>query len=316
MQTVQMQRNIAGKRVSGLQRQAPLSSRSVIVRYKDDERPEQQVRDPLGPYNKVADKAGEQWNELNDTLRKNPPNFDGAPIPVPKLKPQGDPRVFLGNVGGEQGQPQYDPSEPKVGPWEAAFTRRREIIAGRLAMIGFPAALFWEYILPNHPNITEQIAGGLQLAGLTNATSATGATLLSFIVIQNIITSLAPWSATFSKENLMDVAKRPAGPPTGQPRNALGWFGISEFGAFSKSNELFNGRLCMLGFLAAVVQQFRMGGLYGPGPIAQVADFLGTTPDALYLATPVFFAAWPLFWTVLAYARGKFGSLEQEKEVF
>jgi hypothetical protein len=37
-----------------------------------------------------------------------------------------------------------------------------------------------------------------------------------------------------------------------------------------QSNELFNGRLCMLGFFAAVVQQFRMGGLHGPGPIAQV----------------------------------------------
>jgi hypothetical protein len=23
--------------------------------------------------------------------------------------------------------------------------------------IGFPAALFWEYLLPNHPNITEQV---------------------------------------------------------------------------------------------------------------------------------------------------------------
>jgi hypothetical protein len=129
-----------------------------------------------------------------------------------------------------------------------------------------------------------QIAGGLQLAGLSGATSATGATLLAFIVIQNVITSLAPWSATFSRENLMvsnrrgggglfacscaggtvlvssvrfvfghattnatlicmvclqDVAKRPAGPPTGQPRNALGWFGISEFGAFSKVGQEF-----------------------------------------------------------------------------
>jgi hypothetical protein len=33
---------------------------------------------------------------------QNPPNFDGAPIPVPKLKPQGDARVFLGNVGGQE----------------------------------------------------------------------------------------------------------------------------------------------------------------------------------------------------------------------
>jgi hypothetical protein len=26
-----------------------------------------------------------------------------------------------------------------------------------LLQIGFPAAIFWEYILPNHPNVTEQV---------------------------------------------------------------------------------------------------------------------------------------------------------------
>jgi hypothetical protein len=39
-----------------------------------------------------------------------------------------------------------------------------------------------------------------------------------------------------------------------------------------QANELFNGRLAMLGFAAAVVQQLRMGGAYGPGPVAQVGS--------------------------------------------
>jgi hypothetical protein len=37
-----------------------------------------------------------------------------------------------------------------------------------------------------------------------------------------------------------------------------------------QANEVFNGRLAMLGFLAAVLQQLRLGGYSGPGPIAQV----------------------------------------------
>jgi hypothetical protein len=83
-----------------------------------------------------------------------------------------------------------------------------------------------------------------------------------------------------------------------------------------QANELFNGRAAMLGFLAAIVQQLRMGGVNGPGTIAQVADFLHMSPDQLYLATPLFFAAWPLFWTVLAFARGKFASIDKELEIY
>jgi hypothetical protein len=49
---------------------------------------------------------------------------------------------------------------------------------------------------------------------------------------------------------------------------------------------------------------------------AQVAEFLGTTPESLYLATPVFFAVWPLFWTTLAFVRGKFGSIDKELEIY
>jgi hypothetical protein len=34
-----------------------------------------------------------------------------------------------------QEYPEYDQGEPKVAVWSTAFTRRREIFAGRLAMV-------------------------------------------------------------------------------------------------------------------------------------------------------------------------------------
>ncbi len=41
-------------------------------------------------------------------------------------------------------------------------------------------------------------------------------------------------------------------------------------GTRPQANELFHGRLAMLGFAAALINQMRMGGLAGPGPLAQV----------------------------------------------
>jgi len=329
MQTIQMQRNIAGKRVSGLQRPTPAAPlRSVIVRFKEEERREESLKDKAAggaektrqkleeTYSKVtnkvsekADKAdvGEAYNRHDRALSQT----DNSPAPISELETQ-DPEYFLKRAGGK---PIFDAGEPKVGPWISAFTRRREIFAGRIAMVGFSAACFWEYILPNHPNIFQQISGGLNLAGW-NVSAAAGGSVLALILFHDVITSLFPGSPTFSDENARDVAKRPQGPPNQTPSNIGGWFGIAELGAFSKANELFNGRAAMIGFALAIIQQLRMGGVNGPGTIAQVADFLNVAPEQLYLATPVFFAAWPLFWTVLAFARGKFASIDKELEIY
>jgi len=326
MQTVQM-RNVAGRRVGAVHRPAsaaPLPSRSVIVRYREDERRGESLADKAkgvadkarenvqGAANKVADKAdkadlGEAYNRHDRALSQT----DNSPAPVSELQAQ-DPEYFLKRAGGK---PIFDAGEPKVGPWISAFTRRREIFAGRIAMVGFSAACFWEYILPNHPNVFQQISGGLNLAGW-DVSAAAGGTVLALIIFHDAITSLFPGSPTFSDENARDVAKRPQGPPNQTPSNIGGWFGVAELGAFSKANELFNGRASMIGFAAAIIQQLRMGGVNGPGPIAQVADFLNMSPEQLYLATPVFFAAWPLFWTVLAFARGKFASIDKELEIY
>jgi len=300
-----MQRTIANKPAAAAVRRAPLlpaRPRSVIVRFKEDDRRAESKQPGQAPWVNIHQQNPEETNE--------------NPIPVSPMQTQSDVRDVLTKA---RSGVEYDAGEPKVSPWSAAFTRRREIFAGRLAMVGFAAACFWEYILPQHPNITQQIGFGLQLGGLNNATAATGTTFLVLLVLHNAITSLAPWSATFSEENQRDVSKRPAGPPTrlpANPENPGAYLGVAELGAFSKANELFTGRVAMLGFAAAVIGQFQMGGLLGPGPVAQIANYLNTSPDNLYLATPVFFAIWPLFWTVLSYARGKFADTDKEKEQF
>jgi hypothetical protein len=66
--------------------------------------------------------------------------------------------------------------------------------------VGFSAACFWEYILPNHPNIFQQISGALNLAGW-DVTAAAGGSVLALIIFHDVITSALPGSPTFSDEN-------------------------------------------------------------------------------------------------------------------
>jgi hypothetical protein len=57
---------------------------------------------------------------------------ENGPAPVSELERQ-NAEAWVKRAGGK---PIYDEGEPKVGIWESAFTRRREIFIGRLAMVG------------------------------------------------------------------------------------------------------------------------------------------------------------------------------------
>ncbi|KAL6764629.1 hypothetical protein V8C86DRAFT_3128843 [Haematococcus lacustris] len=300
----------------------PLGSRCRPLRFKENDQLEE-VQDQLsqGARN-VQQKGSDLLAEAKQSTASSA-QATGA-------------QSFIQRAGGK---PEYDAGEPKVTRWISAFTRRREVFAGRLAMVGLSAALFWEWALPNHPNILEQVSTGFNLAGFS-FTPANAATLLGLLVVQNAFTALVPWSPTFSSENLKDVAKRPAGPPTASvsPLDFKRFLGISNFGGFTKANEVFNGRrvswppatlpvmlpgpascgdkLAMLGFAAAVFQQLRMGGYSGPGIIAQVATFLGTDASSLYDVFPTAFGAWALTWAALAFVNGKPGSIEGESEIY
>lgn len=142
----------------------------------------------------------------------------------------------------------YDNNATQVDPLQPAFTRRREALVGRLAMVGFASALIGEIITGRGPLGQLQLELGLPSVGVD--------LLVAGIIAYSFIGGLRPGSPTFSEENQRDVRKRGKGPTQDPKINAVsdpkGFFGITRFG-FSKKNEIFVGRTAQLGFLAAVI---------------------------------------------------------------
>ncbi|KAG2440032.1 hypothetical protein HXX76_004149 [Chlamydomonas incerta] len=159
----------------------------------------------------------------------------------------------------------------QVPIWMPAFTRRREIFVGRIAMLGFAASCALEIFTANHLGPIRQF----QLwSGLDDSTVVA---ITLGIIAYNVLGGLGPWSPTFAPENLRDVAKRPPGPPNAIPAKLGDWLGISGWG-FTKRNELFHGRLAMMGFLFAFINELKTG----RGALGQVAGYLGIIPDAAW----------------------------------
>jgi len=276
------------KRFAAVPAGIPTLRKAVIVRFKN----ENEDSNYPGVVNKTEEKTGQE----------------------PSLAPEGLTKSWLKTAGGK---PEYDPSEIKVSRWIPVFTRRREIFIGRIAILGFVAACFIEALYPTHPNIMQQFAGVANMAGIPISTGQV-ALLLGLTFLYNTIPALSPDSPTWSRENQEDVAKRPPGPP-GQwvsPLNFTQFFGVSRWG-FTKANELFNGRMAMLGFAAALAHQLVLGGLNGPGPLAQFAlIYANQTPQQLWDSFPTTFGIFTVFATVLAYVAGKPGSIKGEDEIY
>lgn len=170
----------------------------------------------------------------------------------------------------------YDKNALEIDPAQPAFTRRREVFAGRLAMIGFASALIGEILTGEGPLGQLQLELGLPEWGVD--------LLVLGIVGYSFVGGLRPGSPTFSEANQRDVRKRKAGPTQKPQINAVEkpgkFFGVTEFG-FSKKNEVFVGRTAQLGFLAAVIGEkitgkgiLRQIGLETGIPIGQTSVFL------------------------------------------
>jgi len=208
------------------------------------------------------------------------------------------------------GHPVMAPDAVKVNRFIPAFTRRREAFVGRLGMVGFFAACLWETYLPGHPGII------MQVSELINLPPSLVSTLFLGLIAYNTLGALGPWSPTFSPENLRDVAKRPKGPPNerASPLDFKRFFGIDAWG-FTKKNEIFNGRLAMLGFAAALFNEVRMG--FGVGPLAQVAYAFGMTPDdSFYSLAGKTLWAFTFIALSIALLDGNVGNVEGEEDIY
>jgi len=184
-------------------------------------------------------------------------------------------------------------------PWyRVAFTRRREVFVGRLAMLGFFSA-----------NVGELLTGkGIfgQVEEFTGWPEPVVATILLGIAANNLLAATTPSSPTWSPENRRDVEKRFRRDPFREPLKALPFTRPG----FTKRNELDLGRLAMLGFAAGTVGEI----FTGKGPLGQLG---------LHVEIPIVrglglvgLLSWSAFWIVVARRLGKAGQLQGDNDVY
>jgi len=247
----------------------------------------------------VAFKDDDKLEQPIDEMRKEIPKLDGSGLNLLKEE-----------LKTTLAHPVMDESAVKVNRFVPAFTRRREAFVGRLGMVGLFAACLWEAYLPNHPGVVAFIADYFTIPPSTVALGFLG------LVAYNTLGALVPWSPTFSSENLRDVQRRPAGPPNTwvSPVDFKKFLGIDAWG-FTKKNEIFNGRLAMLGFAMAIVNEWRLG--WGVGPLAQVGYFLGlTVDDNFFTLAAKGLWAFTFFALTLSLLDGNLGNVEGEEEMY
>jgi photosystem II protein len=203
----------------------------------------------------------------------------------------------------------YDKSAVKASPATAAFTRRREVFTGRIAMSGFLACVIGE-ILTGRGAI-----GQLALETRLSPNLLTG--VIGAFVLYNFVTAVGPGSPTWSDENQADVQKRPSGPVQNKKANLVerpGQFlGIPGFEpGFTKRNELLVGRVAMLGFAAELVGELYTG---GKGPLGQLGFDMNSSSHAPQNAT-IALLLWSAFWGFSAVGYNNFGQTEGDEDIY
>ncbi|KIZ02413.1 Photosystem II protein [Monoraphidium neglectum] len=191
------------------------------------------------------------------------------------------------------------------------FSRRREIFAGRLAIVGFAAVAAWEILTPSHPGILNITSS------LTGWSLATTKLVYSAFIGHGLLGLIWPGSPTYSRANINDYNKRPEGPPTAAVNpftNPQRFFGTSSFWGYTKKNELFVGRMSMIGFFMGLVNEMQSG----LGPIGQVSWWLGNNSptDEFYSKAAMAILGFAALVTIIGYGSGRAGTVEGEEEIF
>lgn len=241
----------------------------------------------------VVVRAQNPLTKLKDALNA-PPQQSGL---AKKLRSVGD------NVISEKKD-----NTPSTNPLLPALTRDREINTGRLAMIGFASACIGEIVSDGHQGIIGQVSQALNLSPAIIGASFVG------IILFNLVGAVSPASDTWSPEVQRDNAKRKDGPPQGNPGTGpKSFFAVTSLG-FTKSNELFNGRMSELGFLAALAGEWASG----KGALGQIASYTSQVPDdAFYQKCAYVMAGYFAFLLAGATVTGNWGQAqESDKGVY
>jgi len=145
-----------------------------------------------------------------------------------------------------------------VWPISLGFTKSNELFVGRMAMLGFAASLLGEILTGKGALAQFDLETGLPLFDTEPLVLA----LIAF----NVFAAFAPGKGKFV-EDVEEKQARPAGSLQDPSISVLTpgkFLGISGVG-FTKSNELFVGRMAQLGFAASLIGEI----ITGKGALAQ-----------------------------------------------
>ncbi|PSC74116.1 hypothetical protein C2E20_2633 [Micractinium conductrix] len=145
-----------------------------------------------------------------------------------------------------------------TSPMTPAFTRRREHVVGRVAALGFAFGLMGELLTGVGPITQLHYETGLSFRVIYTA--------LLVLAGFGLVGGLRPGSPTYDNRNLYDASKRTSPPnPVREPRR------------FLMQNEVYIGRLAMVGFAGAVALEYLWG---GEAPLAHLGLIQPGTPLA------------------------------------
>lgn len=145
-------------------------------------------------------------------------------------------------------------------PVTLGFTKSNELFVGRMAMLGFAAAVLGEIVTGQGALAQFNIETGVPITDIDG--------IVAGIIAFNVFAALLPAKGKLVLPENEVVEDRKAGAlqdPSISMLQPKKFFGISGFG-FTKENEIFVGRMAQLGFAFALIGE----SITGKGPLGQI----------------------------------------------